>query len=162
MLAVAKRLSDYQVEQGESELMLGTLATVVEPASDWQPHGLNTKVNAGAKFLKSRVCCDTDLVRRYVTELVESRFVQRCRVIISIPVLPSVEAAEWINEHRKTEVIPVGVMRRLAKASSPVDEGIKIAAELLSELKAIPGVSGANLITSGDAETIPAVIAAAS
>lgn len=161
MLKVAKRLSDYQLQQGEPELNLGTLATVVEPAVDWQPQALNTKADGGARFVQSRLCADAGLLRRYVAALVETQFIHRCQIIVSVPVLPSGEAARWINEHRRTDVIPQSVIRRLDAAVSPELEGVDIAAELLRELRGIPGISGANFVTQGDINTIPAAIDAA-
>jgi len=39
-------------------------------------------------------------------------------------------------------------------------EGVRICAELLEEFTEIPGVSGANIMTLGSVETIPAAISA--
>jgi hypothetical protein len=46
----------------------------------------------------------------------------------------------------------------MEQAIDPEREGIEICAELLQELATIPGVSGANLLTLGNLETIPATI----
>jgi methylenetetrahydrofolate reductase (NADPH) len=56
--------------------------------------------------------------------------------------------------------VPEPVIERLERASDPKSEGIEICAELLRELATIPGVSGANLLTMGELETIPAAISA--
>jgi len=161
MLKAAQRLSEYQVQQGAPELNLGTLATVVEPGEDWQPQALTIKADAGARFLQTRLCADAGLVRRYAAALVEEHFTHRCRVIVSVPVLPSAEAARWINEHRQTEVIPASVIRRIDNAASPQREGVEIAVELLQALRSTPGISGANLVSQGDVGAIADVIAAA-
>ena len=51
-------------------------------------------------------------------------------------------------------------LKRLEQAPDPESEGIDICAELLQELTKIPGVSGVNLFTLGQIETIPAAIEA--
>ncbi len=42
----------------------------------------------------------------------------------------------------------------------PESEGIAICAELMQEISGIPGVSGVNLMTTGDPKAIPAAIRA--
>ena len=49
----------------------------------------------------------------------------------------------------------------LEQARDPELEGVAICAEMLQELGEIPGVSGANLLTPGDPETVTAAIRAA-
>jgi methylenetetrahydrofolate reductase (NADPH) len=60
----------------------------------------------------------------------------------------------------KGALVPEPVIERLEQASDPESEGIEICAELLRELATIPGVRGANLLTMGEIETIPAAISA--
>jgi len=57
-------------------------------------------------------------------------------------------------------LVPETIIERLEQASDPETEGIAICAELLQELTTIPGVSGANLLTLGRLETIPAAVEA--
>ena len=45
-------------------------------------------------------------------------------------------------------------------AGDPEQEGIRICAELMQEIAEIPGVSGINLMTTGDPDAIPAAIEA--
>jgi methylenetetrahydrofolate reductase (NADPH) len=56
--------------------------------------------------------------------------------------------------------IPKPIIQRLEQASDPEQEGIRICAELMQEISEIPGVSGINLMTTGDADAIPAAIEA--
>ena len=72
--------------------------------------------------------------------------------------LPSADVARWMRENVKGALVPESIVRRLEQASDPEREGIDICAELLRELATIPGVSGANLLTMGDLESIPAAI----
>jgi methylenetetrahydrofolate reductase (NADPH) len=51
-------------------------------------------------------------------------------------------------------VVPQAVIKRLRQAPDPEREGIEICAEMLRELRDLPGVSGANLMTLGSAECV--------
>lgn len=161
LLGVAKQLSNYQTQHNEPELFLGTLATVIEPGDDWQPKVLLKKADAGAQFVQTKICLDMAKLRRYMAAVVGARITHRCQFVVSVPVLPSADAARWLNENLRSEAIPDSIVTRLEAAHSPEKFGVEIAVEFLRELQEIPGVSGANLVTPGEIETIPAVINAA-
>jgi methylenetetrahydrofolate reductase (NADPH) len=57
-------------------------------------------------------------------------------------------------------VIPNSIIRRLDRAEDPEKEGIAICSEHLREIAAIPGVSGANVITMGNPNMIVEAIQA--
>ena len=65
-----------------------------------------------------------------------------------------------MRDNVKGTLMPESIIERMEQASDPELEGIEICAELLQELTTIPGVSGANLLTLGNLETIPAAIEA--
>ena len=52
------------------------------------------------------------------------------------------------------------VIQRMEDAKDPEQEGIEICAELMREISEVPGVSGVNLMTTGNADLIPAAIRA--
>ena len=56
--------------------------------------------------------------------------------------------------------MPKAVIERMEQARDPEQEGISICAELLQQVAEIPGVDGANVVTPGDLETVPAAIQA--
>lgn len=161
LLRAAKRLSDFQEQIKEPELYLGTLANVLQPAPEWEPAVLVAKADSGARFVLTKASLDMDKLRQYMAALVAARITHRCRIIVSVPVPHSAGAARSLNENMRNEAIPAGIVKLLTEASSPEQSGVEIAAEFLRELQDMPGVSGANLIATGDAETIPAVIGAA-
>ena len=161
LLSVAKRLSDHQAMNNEPELYLGTRATVWEPNQDREPEVLLAKADAGAQFVQTQPCLDVDRLRRYMKMLVEVRFTHRCQMFVSVPILDSAESAGMLNESTRSGAVPKDVIKRLAAASSPERLGEELATRVLRELQDIPGVAGANLVSYGNIEMIPAVIAAA-
>lgn len=119
------------------------------------------KAEAGAQFVQTKMCLDMAMLRRYMARLVAAKITHRCQIVVSVPVLPSANAALWLNDKLRSEAVPLSIVKRLEAAKSPQQLGIEISAEFLRELRQIPGVGGANLVTQGDIETIPAVINAA-
>jgi methylenetetrahydrofolate reductase (NADPH) len=133
---------------------------VIDPASDWVPQKLNRKHDAGTNFVQGQICFNMDIVRNYMAHMVASKLTHKIRFIMTLSPLQSAENARWIRENIDSAIIPKPIVKRLQQASDPEHEGVRICAELLQELASIPGVSGANLLTMGKLETIPAAIEA--
>ena len=110
--------------------------------------------------MQLQICFDMDIARRYMARIVAAKLTHRASFIMGLSPLPSAEAAIWIRENVKGALVPESIVERLKRASDPESEGVDICAALLREAAAIPGVSGANLLTLGNLETVPAAIEA--
>ena len=157
-LQIARQLSDYQVANGDSPLFLGTMATVFEPEEDWAPTELKAKVEAGAEFVQTQICLDPDLLRRYMSFLVDAKITWDCHVRVSLPVLTSVEAARFMFDHLRGDVMPESVLRRFEAAKDAEAFGIEFCAEMINAIRDIPGIGGVNLSTTGQPESIVAAV----
>lgn len=143
-----------------SRFLVGANAEIFDPQDDWTPKNLIRKCDAGANFVQLQICFDLDITRNYMARIVASRLTHRARFIMALAPLPSADSARWVRDNVKGALVPDPVIERLEGASDPEREGIEICAELMQELAAIPGVSGANLLTLGKLEAIPAAIEA--
>ena len=143
-----------------SAFVLGANAEVFDPEPDWTPKNLIRKCDAGANFVQLQMCFDMDVTRNYMARIIASKLTHRARFIAALSPLPSADAARWVRDNVKGALVPESIIERMEHASDPEREGIEICAELMQELTTIPGVSGANLLTLGKLETIPAAIEA--
>ncbi len=142
------------------ELHIGAVATAFRPIDTWEPEKLLTKADAGAQFIQLQICMNVGAIREYVARLVAAKLTWRFQVLAGVAVFPSADAARELKKYRPDAAIPREVYDRLENAEDPRQEGIELCAEVLTELATIPGVAGANLMTSGDPETIVETIAA--
>jgi len=143
-----------------SDFLIGANAELFNPEPDWTPKNLIRKSDAGTNFVQLQVCFDMDVVRNYMACMIASKMTHRVNFIMALSPLPSAEVARWVRDNVKGALVPETIIERLEQASDPELEGIEICAELLRELATIPGVSGANLLTLGKLETIPASVEA--
>ena len=141
------------------DFLIGANAEMFKPEADWVPKNLIRKCDAGANFVQLQICFDMNVARRYMARIVAAKLTHRASFIMSLSPLPSAEAARWIRENVKGALVPDSIVKRLERASDPESEGVDICAALLREAATIPGVSGANLLTLGNLETIPAAVA---
>ena len=106
------------------EMRLGAMATVFDPAEDWQPVELTAKLDAGARSVQTQICLDLELLRRYMKVLVAAQVIWCCHVVVSVPVLTSAHSARWLHENLRGCVVPESVARRFESARDPEAFGI--------------------------------------
>ena len=134
--------------------LIGSVATAFKPNRKWKPEKMTAKVNAGVNFIQTQLCFDVDLLRQYMTKLVSEKLIERIDVIVGTAPVPSAEVARWLGKNLRGAVMPEKIVTRLRQSTNPKREGELICAEILHEAAQIPGVSGANLTSFGDAESI--------
>ncbi len=142
------------------DFLVGASAEIFDPEEDWTPKNLTRKCDAGANFIQMQLCFDMAVVRNYMDHMIASKLTHRLAFIMALSPLPSADVARWMRDNVKGALVPEPIIERLERATDPESEGVDICAELLQELATIPGVSGANLLTMGELETIPAAISA--
>jgi 5,10-methylenetetrahydrofolate reductase len=139
---------------------IGTGARVFRPGPHWRAESLLSRAEKGAQFVQTQLCFNMDILRRFMKRFVAAKLTRSYSVMVSLSPLPSAETARWVKENMSDSRIPADVIQRLEDAKNPEREGIAICAELMQEISEIPGVSGVNLMTTGDPEAIPAAIEA--
>ncbi len=160
LVAMAEELNDDPSVGPNENLFIGTGVRVFRPGTEWPANSLNARSDAGARFLQSQLCFNTDIIREYMDMLVRLKLTWKYEVIISLAILPSAKTAIWLKKKMRQTKIPIPLVERLQDAADAELEGIKICAELMQEISEIPGVSGINLMTTGNPESIPAAIKA--
>ncbi len=159
-MAYIQDLKQAEDASNFSGFVIGANAELFDPDTDWTPKNLIRKCDAGANFVQLQICFDMDATRNYMARIVASKLTHRANFIVALSPLPSADAARWLRDNVKGALVPEAIIERMEQASDPEREGIEICAELMQELTTIPGVSGANLLTLGKLEAIPAAIEA--
>lgn len=157
-MAYIQDLKHADTDSLSSDFLVGANAEIFDADADWTPRNLIRKCDAGTNFVQLQICFDMDVLRNYMARIVASKLTRRVNFIMALAPLPSADVARWVRDNVKGALVPESVIARMEQASDPESEGIEICAELLQELATIPGVSGANLLTLGDLEAIPAAI----
>lgn len=160
LIALAASFGDEDSADAGAGFFIGTAAKVFRPNEEWPAESLAARAAAGARFLQTQLCFNVNVLRQYMQALVGAKLTWRYSVIVSLAVLPSAVTAQWVKKNLGGSRIPKSVIRRLEQAADPQREGIRICAEKMQQIAEIPGVSGINLMTTGDASAIAAAIEA--
>ncbi len=166
LLAMAHRISaegrlpSGTAVRGPTGLFLGAAAVPFDPPPGWDAADLVAKADAGASFMQTQFCFDTEVLRRWTQRLGELGLTRRLKVLVGLAPIPSARSARWMKERLYGTIIPDAIVERLERAADPRREGVAICVELLRELADIPGIAGAHLMAPQNPAAIPEVIAA--
>jgi len=158
LIAMASKMTADECLPGLPDLFVGCLVTPHAPATGWQPEKLSAKIAAGAQFAQTHISMDLAVLQDYMRHLVANGIPRRMGIIAKLAVLSSAADARWLRDSLPSNQIPDVIIQRLEQAGNPEQEGIRIAAEQLQQLRGIPGISGAHLVATQNLLAIPAAI----
>jgi methylenetetrahydrofolate reductase (NADPH) len=160
LIEICRRVGAETTRVSPPGTYIGCRISAMRPAEDWKASAALKRIDAGVQFLQALPCLNMGMLEAYVGKLIALRVMHRASFLVDVPVLDSVEAAERIKSDYPGARIPRRIVRRLASVKDARAEGISIAADALRELRAMPGVAGANLILDDDSDTAAEVVAA--
>ena len=125
-----------------------------------KPESLLDRADAGAQFMQTQIVMNVDILRAWMQRLVEAKITWRYSVIVTVAPLPSAETARWVKTNMIDSKVPLPLIERLEQAADPEAEGVAICAEVMQQIAEVPGVSGINVMSTGDIELSAAAIRA--
>lgn len=138
---------------GPTSLFIGAAA---DPQSaSWS--GLQARVRrkhaAGARFIQTQMVMNTNALRRFCEEIAQPLDLP---VLAGVFLLKSARNAAFVNRVVPGAMIPQALIDRLAAATDPAEEGIRIAAE---QVEAYAGIAqGVHLMAVKAEERIPRIL----
>jgi 5,10-methylenetetrahydrofolate reductase len=139
---------------GRTTFFVGAAAAPeVEPFVVTRPK-LAKKARAGASFYQTQAVFDPQRLGMFCSTVEP----MGSKVIAGILVLRSVKMAEFINRNIPGLKVPPAVVERLARATDPAVEGLRIAIELAKECRTIS--HGIHLMAMGRDEVVADIVSA--
>ncbi|MDH5714233.1 MAG: methylenetetrahydrofolate reductase, partial [Candidatus Aminicenantes bacterium] len=106
------------------------------------------KVEAGADFVQTRAVFDLERFGKWIKLVRQQESLQKTPILAGIIPLVSVEQAKALQE-APGMMVPDSLIQRLESSGKPEEEGIKIAKEILTQVKKTEGVRGIVLHAGG-------------
>lgn len=143
---------------GKPDYFVGIADSPLDPPPGWEPIGLKKKIAVGAEFAQTQFCMDAAILRRYLARLRECGVPGSFYILVGVAPLASAKSARWIVGNLRGSIIPQWIIDKLDAAADPRAEGEAICADLLTEMREIPGLSGAHVMAPLNDAAIPRVI----
>jgi 5,10-methylenetetrahydrofolate reductase len=136
--------------------IVGAANPLVDP-----PEHLTSKLDAGVSLLQSNIVYDVERFAEWLAPLVELGITERARLLVGVAPPRSSQMLEHL--HRNVPGVEVddatfarmdGLQGDAAKA-----EGVEIAADVIEQLRSLPGVAGVHLMAPGwETEAVPWIV----
>ena len=141
------------------KLFLGGASNPFAPPYDFRPLRLKKKIEAGADFIQTQYCFDVPRLRTFMDQVRDMGLDKRVYILVGVGPLRSARAAMWMRENVPGVVIPDQVVRRLTAAGKRSQtEGKRICAEIIEEIKEIPGVAGIHMMAYRQEHLVPEIL----
>ncbi|MBU0703124.1 MAG: methylenetetrahydrofolate reductase, partial [Chloroflexi bacterium] len=148
LIQMAKRMRDEdQFLSGDKisggvRLFIGAAANPFADPFEFRPLRLEKKVRAGADFIQTQGVFDVERFARYM-ELVRDRGLhEQTYILAGVIPMKSAGMARYMRDYVAGLTVPDELVRRMEDAEDAKEEGVKIAVELVEQLREIEGVKG--------------------
>ncbi len=161
LFELAERFGATIEEANGEGFYVGAAVAAIRPQDDWRAAKIQHRIESGIRFVQIRPCLNIAMLRSYMQGIVRLKLSHRAAFIVELPVLASVKAARELRDSHPGIRIPKQLLSQIAVAADPRRAGIDIAADALTKIASIPGISGANILYDGDPAIVADIVSAA-
>jgi methylenetetrahydrofolate reductase (NADPH) len=125
---------------------------------------LQHKADAGIGLLQTNIVYDVDRFAQWFAPVVEAGLPRRAPVLVGVTPPRSMRMLEYLHERIPGVEVDDATFARMRglDGEAAKDEGVRIAAEVISRLRELEGVAGVHIMAPGwEAEAVPRVTEAA-
>ena len=127
-------------------VFIGAAANPFADPFDFRVIRLAKKIEAGADFIQTQAVFDIPRMKEYMQAVRDEGMDEKTAILAGIIPVRSARALEYMQNQVAGMMIPDELIGRLKAADDPKEEGMKIALELIDELREVPGIRGIHLM----------------
>jgi methylenetetrahydrofolate reductase (NADPH) len=139
-------------------VFFGAAANPFVPPFEWRAQRIAKKVEAGAQFIQTQYCYDIPRLKSFMRQVEDLGLLDKVFFLIGVGPLRTAKAAEWMRTNVPGIHIPDAVVKRMAGAEKPAQEGRQICIDLIQEIQEIKGISGVHVMAYRQEETVAEII----
>jgi 5,10-methylenetetrahydrofolate reductase len=139
------------------------VASAMNPLAD-SAEKVEAKVAAGTQFFQTNIVYDVPRFARWFAPLVDAGTLDGIPVLVGVMPPRSSRALEHMHNNIPGVEVDDATFARLAglAGEEAKEAGVKVAADVISQLREVPGVAGVHIMAPGwEAEAVPRVVDAA-
>jgi 5,10-methylenetetrahydrofolate reductase len=135
--------------QDPPDFLIGAVENPFAPPLDFRPMRLGKKIEAGAEFVQTQICFNLDKMRLFMARCADLGLMDHVWVLAGVFVPRSARAVRYLRDQVPGMDVPEPVLKRMesAPAERQWDEGVRLALEIVEQVREIPGVRGVHLMS---------------
>ncbi|MHB9032419.1 MAG: methylenetetrahydrofolate reductase [Anaerolineae bacterium] len=155
LIGMTKRLRDEGLTlggdpvEGAMPLFIGGAANPFGDPFELQVLRVAKKAAAGVQFIQTQCIFDIERFREWMKRIVVLGVAEKVHILAGVMPLKSAGAARYINNNVAGIYVPEALVKRMSaagKGQKARDEGIKMAAEIIAEVREMPGIHGVHIM----------------
>jgi methylenetetrahydrofolate reductase (NADPH) len=157
------RLLSGRVLDPPPDWFVGAVENPSAPPVSFRAARLGKKVAAGAQFVQTQYVFDVPAFARFMVQVRDLGLAERCHILAGVGPITSPRALSHLQHVVPGVHIPDEVVRRLlaVPADRCAEEGLKLCAETIGQLRQVPGVAGVHIMAGGNEHRVPEILAQA-
>jgi methylenetetrahydrofolate reductase (NADPH) len=146
---------------GAPSYLIGAVENPFAPPLEFRPMRVGMKVEAGAEFIQTQICFNLEKMRLFMARCGELGLLDQVWILAGVFVPSSARGVRYLRDQVPGVDVPDAVIERMEAQPPEAQraEGIRIALEIVEQVREIPGVRGIHLMTINHEEAIPQVVA---
>jgi methylenetetrahydrofolate reductase (NADPH) len=167
LIDIVKKMNNGQLLdgtkiQGNFGMLIGAAANPSLKPLELNLLRLIKKVAAGADFIQTQSVFDVDTFKVWLEAVCDAGLADKTAILAGVIPLKSAAHAQELTTTHTDFVIPETIINRLTAAGGSEaqrEEGMKIAAEIINELKGLAGLKGVHILSGGNESSIRELLA---
>jgi methylenetetrahydrofolate reductase (NADPH) len=142
------------------DFLIGAVENPFAPPLEFRPMRVGKKVEAGAEFIQTQICFNLDKLRLFMARTGDLGLLDHVWVLAGVFVPRSSRGVRYLRDQVPGIDVPDAIVDRM-DATPPErqwDEGVRIALELVEQVRGIPGIAGVHLMSIRNEEAIVRVV----
>jgi 5,10-methylenetetrahydrofolate reductase len=146
---------------GEVPLFIGAVENPFADPFEYRVARLAKKVKAGADFIQTQAVYDVAKFTRWMEMTADRGLDRQTHIMAGVIPIKSVGMARYMRDYVSGVSVPDAIVSRMEDAKNAKEEGIKIALEIVEQMKEIPGVHGIHIMAVGWEDAVPEIVSRA-
>jgi len=144
----------------EPRFFIGAAANPYADPFEFRPYRLAMKVTAGADFIQTQLVYNVEKFREYMKRVEDLGLLDKVYILAGVGPIKSVGMARYMQTKVAGLDVPESVIDRLKGVPKEKrrEEGIRLCADIIREVREIPGVAGVHIMAIEWEEAVPQIV----
>jgi len=143
-----KKFANGEVMEVEPRFFIGAAENPFADPFDYRPYRLAKKIAAGADFVQTQLIYNVRKFKEFMKRVVDLGLDKKAYILAGVGPIKSIGMARYMQKSVPGMDVPEDVITRLkgVPKEKVKDEGIKQCADMIRELREVPGVAGVHVM----------------
>jgi len=143
---------------GEVPLFIGAVENPYADPFKFRVMRLGKKIRAGADFIQTQAVYDVAKFVKWMEMVTDQGLDKQVHILAGVIPIRSAGMARYMRDYVSGVSVPDEIVTRMEEARNAKEEGLRIALEVIEQLKEIPGIHGIHIMAVGWEDAVPGIV----